>query len=374
MLTGFRRRLGIARAAMMSGSLRGHRLVRLLPHYNVFVERGLVAQRIAGVLRGLIAGAVRAGGRWRTVLASRAGRAWFTSFLTISLREVLGDTGGAGERLRILEEELESLTRTKLAGEEFVHAATEKAKRVLGEGYAGLVDRVVKAAQTAIVESVWVGRDQSGETVVYDASLGRLYTSTSQVKVEVEDSKSYRKAVATLASYGIVLNGEDYYRLVNGKLMVKAVLSAGSAQGARELYTRMYMERLASDPDFASLHSEISRRELMRTYNAAAAMTLIQDLATKIPGSLVATLSRLLSRAVAAIPVVGSIATVHYEAAATITEVGDKLGDRLQTVAHMWYSLPESIRPHIAHAFTKQIQEAKQATETQKQTATTKQQ
>ena len=312
-----------------------------LQHLNKFVEQAKIGRLIARLFASLF-DTLRLGHRFSRLLSSEHGKTAFKDIVIGVTAEVLGNKFTDTDK-KELEARVDKAT-SGLKGRKAANAAimevekfvksklgdTKEAKEAFKRIEAGIGVRVLR--------SVWFGKDGA----VFDAVSEKLYVkgSSSPIQLTLDPSKpDYQKSVEMLRSHGIKLTDRDYARVVEGKYMAEAIMKFSDKKEAMDYYTQKIQERLAKDEKFRKGYEKLVEEEVMKTYNAGSLYGLFEKLITEYPAFLAGATARMLAHAARRLPVLGDVAATQYEAAAAMTEIGEKITDKVSSSAYMWYSV-----------------------------------
>ena len=187
---------------------------------------------------------------------------------------------------------------------------------------------------------------------VFDAVSEKLYVkgSAEQLNLDPSDPKEYQRSINLLKQHGIEASGKRYAKIVLGKLVAEAILGSNSAEEARSKFEKALQDRLNKDDEFRRGFEKVAEEELMKSYNAGVLFKQFEEFAKKMPSFVAGAIARMLAHAVRRLPILGDVAAVQYEVAASLAEVGEKLSDKVESSAVM----PNSIRNELSQTSTVQ--------------------
>jgi len=246
--------------------------------------------------------------------------------------EKIGE-GLSRAKVSMIRKELKELNRMDINGKEYLAKIKEILDKHLGEDSS----RRIMSRLLMQIHSADIGKNGI-------INPGRaVYQEGGKIRIVDYDIKDAAKMKELAEAAGVKRSKLDYFKEVDAALMIKAVEEASSVKEAVQLYTKMFNEKLQTDPIFRQGFQEWLHKELIRVYNFGAAFTALHELLVKLPLQLSATINRMLASAVRRLPILGDVAAVHYEAGAALAEIGDKLSDRIESAVSMWYSLNENL-------------------------------
>jgi len=341
-----------------------------LQYINPFIARAQLGYNIVERLKNLI-DPRRLDKKIEKLVTTRWGRAYISKniielvkhygtekvdLINIDMGEKIGE-GVSKARFSLIRNELKELNRMNLDGKEYMKRLKEILDKNLGEEASAKIMRRLMV----LIHNADVGKRgiiNPGRAVYQEGGKIRI------VDYDVKDSFKIRELAEKA---GVRRTKIDYFKHKDALLMAEAIERSSSVQEAVDYYIRRFNEELERDALFRQGFQEWLHKELIRIYNFGAAFTALQELLVKLPLQLSATINRMLASAVRRLPVAGDIAAVHYEAGAVLAEIGDKLSDRVEAAASMWFTLSGNLAGSdvVKQTITRSIEETQKAEQMQ---------
>jgi len=322
---------------------------RTLQQRSPFIERGEVARNLARLLISILQ-PFKQGHRFAKLASSEVGRKLLAEMLTKSVQSRMGLKPEEMEGLKTKLAEL--VKNPNLKGRGLANAMMKEVETFVRQKVASNVNNPKEAKKLANDILGKIHRDVSVHTLrglkfnkngdILDLAGSKLYLKNGEVKDLVLDPKkkeAFDEAMKLLKAHGFKTSREEYTRMIESKILVDAVKNSDSVKEAYNLYLEGVEKRMETDETFRKGYEELMRKEVIRSYNAAAGFTALQESLIKLPSYLAATVNRMLSQAVRRLPILGDVAAIQYETGAALSEIGDKLSDRVDASAQMWHSL-----------------------------------
>jgi len=321
-----------------------------LQYRNVHLERAELGRAIVRFFRALLEPFLQ-GRKLLKLTSTKKGRELLVDMIVKSVQNHAKNL--KPEDIEKLRDELHKIAEDpNLKGRKLVNTMLKKVDEFAkskAAGTAGDTKQAKKEAGNIVSKvhrdvSVWTSRgvmiNKEGE--ILDLVEGKLITKSGEtVNLVLDPSKKeeFKNVLETLESHGFNVSPEKYAKMIESKIIVESLMKSDSFKDAVSLITENIEKRLESDELFRAGYRELMKNETLRSYNSAALFAAFQELFVKLPLQLSATVNRMLANSVRRLPIVGDIAAVQYEAGAAMAEIGDKLSDRVESAANMWFTL-----------------------------------
>jgi len=260
--------------------------------------------------------------------------------------------GTSRAKVAMLRRELKELNKMNVNSKEYMARLKEILDKNLGED----VSKRIMARMSVLVHEAYVGR----RGII---NPGRAaYAEGDVVKVVDYDIKDTAKIKELAKNVGLFRTPSDYFKHKDALLLAEAIEKTSNVHEALNYYEKRFMEELAKDPYFRRGFEEYVRKEIIKMYNLGATLKLSEELMKTLPAYLISMTSRMISSAVRRLPIVGDVAAVQYEAAAAVSELGNKLSDKVESAAQMHYTLssllPSEAVNEIEDSVSRQLHQA----------------
>jgi len=313
-----------------------------LQYINPFIARAQLGYNIVERLKNLI-DPRRLDKKIEKLVTTRWGRAYISKniielvkhygtekvdLINIDMGEKIGE-GVSKARFSLIRNELKELNRMNLDGKEYMKRLKEILDKNLGEEASAKIMRRLMV----LIHNADVGKRgiiNPGRAVYQEGGKIRI------VDYDVKDSFKIRELAEKA---GVRRTKIDYFKHKDALLMAEALEKSSTVEEAVEHYLKRFHEELEKDALFQQGFREWMERELVRIYNIGATLAIGEEIARTLPAYLIATINRMLAQATRMLPILGDVAAMQYEAGAAMTEIGDKLADKVESAAYMHYDL-----------------------------------
>lgn len=326
---------------------------RALQHRNPFIERGEVGRNFLRVVSSVLH-PFKQGRVYAKLASSDIGRKLMTDIITKSVQSRLGLKS---EEVEGLKAKLTELSKNpNLRGRGLANAMMKEVEAFVRQKVAGTTSDPKQAKKQANDILGKIHRDVSVHVLrglkfnkngdILDLSENKLYLKNGEVKDLVLDpnkKEAFNESMKLLKAHEFKTSIEDYVRIVESNILVNAIKNSDSVKEAFDLYVEGIENRMKTDETFKKGFMEFMRKDVMKTYNAAAAFTALQESLIKLPSYLASTVNKMLSQAVRRLPIVGDIAAIQYEAGAALSEIGDKLSEKVEASSQLLHNLGSNL-------------------------------
>jgi len=323
------------------------RELRLTPLRKISYINPMVARaRLTAALYGRIKefwDSLKINQKYNTITSTRWGKSYINSTIIDQLRRHVNDPAVVS----MIRRELKEIYRNRsMQGDQLLKEVEKTLSKYIDDK--NTLRKVIRAAESRILFSE-VGKrgviDAVSKKAVYIDENGRFVFAKNVSKFD-----DHAKNAGIKADLG------DYVKRKLAEITVEAIEKSESVEDAKRIFFERYQELLEKDKLFKAGMEKKMEEEVLRYYNYATFYKLAEDFVTYLPTFVLATTARMLARAVNAIPLLGGVAAIQYEAAAAIAEIGNHIRDRIENSSYMWYNLDPSIAPIVREAVEKQLQ------------------
>jgi len=317
---------------------------RKLSYVNPLTARARFAAAVHTRIKG-IWDSLKIDQKYNSITTSSWGKAYINSTVIDQLRRYVKDPAVVAMIRGELKQKI--YRNDKIKGDQLL----KEVEKVLGKYIddKNTLRKVIRAAESRILFSE-VGKrgviDSISRKAIYITEDGKFVFAKN-----VEEFEPHAR------NAGVKMDPGDYVEQKLVQITVEAIERGESVVDAKRIFFERYRELLEKDKLFKIGMEKKMEEEVLRYYNYATFYKLAEDLMTYLPSFMIATTARMLAKAINTIPLLGNIASVQYEAAVAISEIGNNLRDRIENSAYMWYSLDPSIAPLIKDSIEDQLQE-----------------
>ena len=246
--------------------------------------------------------------------------------------EKIGE-GVSKAKISMIRKELKELNKMKdITGKEYMKRINDILKKYLDERATG---KIMNKIMLQIHEG------EVGKNGIINPRVS-VYQDGEKVRIENYDIRDREKINALAEKIGIKKSKLDYFKHKDSLLMIEALENGRSVEEAKEIYFRRFSEELQKDSLFREGFRDWCEKELIKAYNLGSLYGLFEKLITEYPAFLAGATARMLAHAAKRLPVLGDVAATQYEAAAAMTEIGEKLSEKVSSSARMWYNLRDA--------------------------------
>ncbi|ADM28756.1 hypothetical protein Igag_1964 [Ignisphaera aggregans DSM 17230] len=324
------------------------RELRQLPFRKITYINPLVARaKLAAALQDRVKelwDSLKINQKYNVITSTRWGKSYINSTIIDQVKRYVNDPA----TISMIRRELKQIYKNdKIQGEQLLREVEKMLAKYIQDKDA--LRKVIRATESRILFSE-VGKkgviDTVSKKVVYIDENGKFVFAKN-----VNEFEPHAKAA------GIKVTPEDYVEQKLVQITVEAIEKGKDVEDAKRIFFEKYQELLEKDKLFKVGMEKKMEEEVLKYYNYATLYKLAEDLMIYLPSFMISMTAKLLAKAVNAIPLLGGIASIQYEVAATIAEVGNHLKDRIESSASMWYNLDPSIAPIVKESVEKQLQE-----------------
>jgi len=324
------------------------RELRQLPFHKITYINPLVARaKLAAALQDRVKelwDSLKINQKYKSLTTTQWGKAYINSTITDQVKKYVNDPAVVS----MIRKELKEVYKNdKIQGEQLLKEVEKTLAKYIQDK--DVLRKVIRAAESRILFSE-VGKKGVIDTV-----------SKKAVCIDENGRFVFTKNISNIEGHaknaGIKTDLGDYVEQKLTQITVEAIEKGKDVEDAKRIFFEKYQELLEKDKLFKIGMEKKMEEEVLKYYNYATLYKLAEDLMIYLPSFMISMTAKLLAKAVNAIPLLGGIASIQYEAAATIAEVGNHLKDRIESSASMWYNLDPSIAPIVKESVEKQLQE-----------------
>ncbi len=227
------------------------------------------------------------------------------------------------------------LNNHKLKGKQYVDKVRRLIYKYFDKDVAKKIDR--KLLAHLVFSTV-------GKNGVLDISGKVFYGSNESLSFKQLDKGELHKA-QNLIKLSKFQRLKEYFEFKESEILLKVLEEYDDPKLAALKYEEEFRRLLKEDTKFRIAAEQYMTREIVKTYNIAGMIGVLQETLTTIPTRLVSMTSRMLARIYSMLPIVGSAAATSAETAGALAELGEALSQKISSSGYTWFNLRDALGP-----------------------------